>query len=271
VEEETEKQEAPSSEELLEQLRDSLSKGIVDGEKFTRLFQAIAGAKGIESERELSCEECREELDILVADQLAGHDVAQRHPTLFAHLNTCKECRVAYLLLLDILMTERDTPSPAVTSPPVKRSTPWRREGALFSPSLPLTFHIARDFFAKLLRGPQLAFARGASAEDATLEREGLLLYDIVPFEQGDLIVEFVTHRRLSLPQVVDLEIRLVSDWSLPSGLQIHLTAGDIQRLENVDGAGRAWFRELPVDHLLPVESDPSEAELTLTFVHRSD
>ena len=264
----------PSSAELLQQIRTQMSETASWSERFGRLARSVAEVDVLESqERAVPCQHSQENLELLVTAEMAGLDVRQRYSTLLAHLAECRDCQIAYSLLRSTLRAEReDRLIPVPTSPPessplqspVKRA-PWRRQSGRSPAPFPLTFHVARDFLGKALRGPQLAFARGEAAEDS--ERDILLLADVVPTEQGDLMAEVTIHRRVDQVGSIDLEIQLVSDWILPDGLLANLSWAGTQRSEPITDDGKVYFHNLSLSNLTGQESDKVKADLTLAFV----
>jgi len=237
-------------------------------------MHSVAEVESSESKGDLvACWQNRENLELLVADELADPDAHQRYPSLFVHLAECRDCRAIYLLLRDTLLAEqRDRLTPIPTSPPVPsfgespdERVPWRRQCGRSPHPFPLIFNIAYEFLSKALRGPQLAFVRGEIAEDG--ERDILLLADAVPTEQGDLIAEVTIHHRIDQVGSIDLEIQLVSDWTLPDGLGANLSWADVQRSEPVTDDGKVYFHDFALSNLIEQKSDEVEADLTLAFV----
>ena len=52
---------------------------------------------------EVGCDECFDQLDEFVEAELAGTDVAGRHPGMAAHLEGCPACREDYESLKSLL------------------------------------------------------------------------------------------------------------------------------------------------------------------------
>jgi hypothetical protein len=59
-------------------------------------------------ERELTCDECLEELDRFAELTLAGKDAAEAIPLVQDHLNRCRDCREEFEALLDALRAQHD-------------------------------------------------------------------------------------------------------------------------------------------------------------------
>ena len=62
-------------------------------------------------ERELTCDECLEELDRFAELTLAGKDAAEAIPLVQDHLNRCRDCREEFEALLDALRAQHDDSS----------------------------------------------------------------------------------------------------------------------------------------------------------------
>jgi hypothetical protein len=62
-------------------------------------------------ERELTCDECLEELDRFAELTLAGKDAAEAIPLVQDHLNRCRDCREEFEALLDALRAQHDDAS----------------------------------------------------------------------------------------------------------------------------------------------------------------
>lgn len=265
---------APSSAELLRQISTQMSEAAPWSERFGKLARSIAEVGNPESQTSLiTCRQSQENLELLVTGEIAGLDVRQRYSTLIAHLAECRNCQIAYSLLRGILRAEREERlMPVPTSLPVSshlplsgKRAPWRRQSGQSPSPFPLTFHIAREFISMALRGPQLAFVRGEVAEEE--ERETLLLADMLPTEQGDLVAEVTIHQRVDQVDAIDLKIQLASDWILPDGLWVNLSWAGIQCSEPVTSDGKVSFHNLPLSSLTEQESDKVKADLTLAFV----
>jgi predicted anti-sigma-YlaC factor YlaD len=59
-------------------------------------------------ERELSCDECLEELDRFAEITLAGKDAASAIPLVQDHLNRCRDCREEFEALLEALRAQTE-------------------------------------------------------------------------------------------------------------------------------------------------------------------
>ena len=68
-----------------------------------RLIGALLGP----AEREISCEECFEELDRYVESELAGEDADRVVPGMRPHLEGCPACREDHTSLLDFVKGHR--------------------------------------------------------------------------------------------------------------------------------------------------------------------
>jgi len=68
-----------------------------------RLIGALLGP----AEREISCEECFEELDRYVESELAGEDADRVVPGMRPHLEGCPACREDHTGLLDFVKGHR--------------------------------------------------------------------------------------------------------------------------------------------------------------------
>ncbi len=68
-------------------------------EEHQRLIAALLGP----AEPEVSCEQCFEELDRYVEQQLAGEDADAVVPGMRAHLDGCPACREDHESLLDLV------------------------------------------------------------------------------------------------------------------------------------------------------------------------
>ncbi|MBN1180138.1 MAG: hypothetical protein JXD18_13080, partial [Anaerolineae bacterium] len=163
-------------------------------ERFYRLAQAIVTtAAPEEMSPSLTCQECQDNMDLLVIDDLAGRVSFQQHLALLAHLTECKTCRSAYLILRDLLSEGTTPPLPA------ERPSVSTRPGDWMQSLLPLTFEVVHESINRALRGPQLAAMRGdASAEDE--EHRTLAYIDALLTEHEDLIVEVSVLRSLAQP-----------------------------------------------------------------------
>ena len=62
-------------------------------------------------ERELTCDECLEELDRFAELTLAGKDAAEAIPLVQDHLNRCRDCREEFEALLDALRAHHEDSS----------------------------------------------------------------------------------------------------------------------------------------------------------------
>jgi hypothetical protein len=229
--------------------------------KFDRLLQAVAEVEG--DEEAITCEQCQEMLDLLAADHLAGEGILQRHLATLLHLARCQQCRTLYLALLDTLLAEREGQLEPL-SIPQRPPALWKKEGGSPARPFPLTFHVEREFLHRVLRGPQLASARGQAAANG--ERSTLLLSDIVMTEQGELIAAVSLHRRIARRKSIDLEVQLISDWELPDNLQVQLCCANLQRSLQLSGDGKACFEGIPLADLMAPSGDPIEFALRLTF-----
>ncbi len=69
--------------------------------------QALIGALLGPAEREISCEECFEELDRYVESELAGGDADRVVPGMRPHLEGCPACREDHESLLDFVKGDR--------------------------------------------------------------------------------------------------------------------------------------------------------------------
>jgi len=56
-------------------------------------------------EKEISCGECYDQLEIFIENQLAGLSPSQMIPMVQKHLDRCLDCREEYELLLKALKT----------------------------------------------------------------------------------------------------------------------------------------------------------------------
>ena len=261
------KEEVPSSQELLERIKAELARGALQPERFTRLLHTIAHIED-QGSTTMSCQTCRENLDLIAVDELAGRDIFRQYPDLILHLIACQECRAAYLLLRETLRSEQDENMPLMISAPnpLLESTqaPWRCVEGPSADSLPLRFEVACDFITRALRGPQLALARGEKIGEE--DRTTLLLADFVQIKQTTYVVQVSSYRRVDEPESIDLEVRLANEDPLPEELTIYLAWADIRRSTSISGTETVYFRNLPLSELIDPQTGEVQADLALTF-----
>jgi hypothetical protein len=263
---------APSSTELLQQVKEQMSMMSPWPERFNRLAEAITEVEAVkENEGVVTCQQCQESLDLLVVDEREGFDVRQRYPEVLAHLAECNDCRTTYTLLQAALSSDEEqleATSLSSVAPISSRSVDefpvWPRQGALSSQPFPVTLRVVRDLISKALCGPQLAFVRGQTAEEG--EHTALLLADVVTTEQGDLVIEVTTHWCIERPQVIDLEVQLTTDCALPESLKATMYWGSIRRSQPVDAEGEARFQDLPLSQVIEPSSDLINDDLVLVL-----
>ncbi len=215
----------------------------------------------------MPCQTCRDNLDLIAVDELAGRDILHRYPALVLHLTGCGACRAAYLQLRETLRSESQeevqlmfaAPTPVLSSP----ETPWKRVEGPAGP-FPLRFELARGVISRALRGPQLTFARG---EDVSTARTALLLADLMETEQGAYVTEVTLHRYITRPDLIDLEIRLVNEAPLPAGLTVRIACADVHRSAPVVEGEPVTFRDLPLARLTHPQTGEVRSDLTLTFI----
>ena len=238
-------------------------------ERFSRLAQDIACVAD-----SIACQQCQENLDLLVSDELAALDIRQKYPDLLAHITTCEDCAMAYHSLKEALAAGQEShKAPAShssmrTSKPLLSGNhqPWRYKLGHSPIPFPLSFQVAREFITKALRGPQLAFVRGETS--ASTKHGNLLFAEIMATERGDLFLEAVIDRRIDHPQMIDLHVFLVSNWTFPDNLQVNLFWGDIQLSETMTADGQVSFRDLLlVDLTTETTIDKISSDLILDFV----
>lgn len=265
TDESTEK--APSSQELLERIKAELARGTLQPERFTRLLYVIAHIED-QGSTTMSCQTCRENLDLIAVDELAGRDIFRQYPDLILHLISCQDCRAAYIILRETLRSEQDENTPLMISAPnpLLESTqaPWKRVEGPSANSLPLRFEVACDFITRALRGPQLALARGEEISEE--DRTTLLLADFLQIEQSTYVVKASLYRRLDDPESIDLEVRLANEDPLPEELTVYLTWADIRRSTSIAGTETVYFRNLPLSELIDPQTGEIQADLALTF-----
>jgi len=221
-------------------------------DKFEHLLQALADIEEQEGEL-ITCEQCQENIDSLVTDRLAEQSVLRHHLPTILHLLKCPECRTLYATVLDTLLAERP-----------KQPSPWHKKSGPPSQPFPLIFHIASEFVQRALRGPQLALARGDAA--AVEELDSLLLSDIVPAEQGEIIAMVTLHRHVTRLDFVDLEVQLISDWALPQDIQAHLSWGGLELARPLEPSGTVNFDDIPIAQVTNLDDDLAASNLKLTF-----
>ncbi len=71
--------------------------------------QALIGALLGPAEREISCEECFEQLDRYVELELSGADADAAIPGMRAHLEGCPACSEEYESLRALVLQDADT------------------------------------------------------------------------------------------------------------------------------------------------------------------
>jgi len=79
---------------------------LIEIKRLSRLLRDLLQA-GAEAADVILCEDCMNQLDLFVSDELNGLDVRQQHPNLWAHLQMCESCRQEYEQLRDLLTRER--------------------------------------------------------------------------------------------------------------------------------------------------------------------
>ena len=262
------RKEVPSSQELLDDVRAELASEKPPLERFARLLHAVTPTPDRESET-MSCQTCRDNLDLIAVDELAGRDISHLYPDLFRHLVSCSTCRAAYFLLRETLRTESQEDTPLMLASPTPElsspETPWRRVESNSPIPFPLRFEVTRDFISRALHGPQLAAARGGIVSDEV--QTTLLLADLFQAGEATYVTEASILRRVDRPDSVDLEVRLTSDQAPPTGLTVHLAWAGIDRRASITGADPVIFRDLPLPELIDPQTGEAKADLLLTFV----
>jgi hypothetical protein len=261
-------EQVPSSAELLKQIKAQMSETMPWPERFARLAQDIADVAD-----SVACQQCQENLDLLVSDELAAHDIQQKYPDLLAHIAACQDCAATYHLLKDTLSAGQETDQAFASCPSISTSErvvsdnrqPWQYKLGHSPAPFPLSFQVAREFIAKALRGPQLAFVRGETSE--RIEHGNLLFAEVIPTPQGDLFMEAVIDRHIEDRQAIDLHVFLVSNWVFPDNLRVNLFWGDIRLSETMTASGQVSFCDLPLDDLTETALDRITSDLILDFV----
>lgn len=68
----------------------------------TDLLKRVLGPAG----PEITCEQCFEQLDVYVEDELAGRDPEAAVPGMLAHLEGCPACKEDHDSLLELLRSQ---------------------------------------------------------------------------------------------------------------------------------------------------------------------
>lgn len=216
----------------------------------------------------MSCKTCRDNLDLIAVDELAGRDISHLYPELFRHLVGCSTCRAAYLLLRETLRSESQEDTPLMLASPTAElsspEAPWRRIESNASTPFPLRFEVARDFLSRALQGPRLASVRGEVASDEV--QATLLLADLFQTDEASYVTEASILRYVDRPDSVDLEVRLTSDEFPSPELTLQLTWANVHRRASITEAEPVTFRDLPLSQLVNPQTRKIKADLFLTF-----
>jgi len=195
------------------------------------------------------CRAMRENLDLLVSDELDGIDVRVRHPNLWRHLQVCAVCREAHDDLLE-LMTMMEAPAQQEL-PPLKMvaepppAEPWHLLVEMLPdrPGASLLFLFAPDYLQKSLQ-PVARFGKGQRAvfDPARIGADRLLLSYLGEIEGHEVMVQLYARPDADDPSHCTLSVVAVGD-PMPSA--VALTWG-----------GQPWNAALGPDgdaHLGPV------------------
>ncbi len=201
-----------------------------------------------------TCDDYQSVLPILVDAELAGQSPALTYPQLWAHLQTCADCRADYAMLLDVLRAEREgrpIPLPDIAMPALPflgPEPPWRIH---FQPSRAchrhrLVFAFNLDHLRDAIRPPQLATRNDDGGGRLPLS---VLLSDIITWYGQEWAVVVTGEQQ---PDQATLSVRasVAGRAELPIGLWGILTWGEETREAPVDAEGQVDFGAAPLQSL---------------------
>ncbi len=189
-----------------------------------------------EQDMPLDCAACQNNLDLYLTAESNGDDVKFLYPTVWRHLQTCRDCVQVYLHLKELLIVgPNELPAgnmPVLLpeqlpflSPPTAQS-PWitRLRSQLTGAPFNLSVQFNLEYLKTLFTLPAFAPTREVVAIPSDVQ---LLLHQPVVIGEQTLTIELTYSQPVNQPDKINLQATVVCDGPLPANLMAQLTWAD--------------------------------------------